>query len=169
MGYTVNYEGELLFTDELKAREIAYLQNEVLSKSVHEIDGFKLCITSEDRDLSYLDFELNDQLTGLVHSEIEKSYHGVSQLNVIMRLLNTFRVKSFSKDLVDFVGLTGSLFCTGEDDAYNIVATSVPTLSNYACFAYVVRREVHKDADSGKVICPACRKSFAIEGNRKQL
>lgn len=137
MGYTTKFTGELLFTNELKASELFFIQQffgeDVRDHSDWNVGG------------AYIDLRLNKEMTGIEwDDETEKNYGMVDHINFIIDQANA-SIKDF--------GLSGVMIAQGEDpsDRWKIVMVN----------GKAVRDEII--AEGRKVKCPHCKKSFVLE------
>jgi len=139
MGYTTTFKGDLRFSKELTASQLARLKT-FFGEDCREHPEWK------EPDLYYIDLELNDDFTGLRWSGAEKSYGLEEQVSLIVREM---RVK-----WPDFA-LTGTLSAQGEDaeDRWTLSIgedgmakkTKVPIVGE-------------------RITCPSCEHTFILEG-----
>jgi hypothetical protein len=99
MGYTTEFTGELLFTTELTASQIVYL-NTILGEDCRDHADW------ETSGLYALDLELNDDFTGIRWDGSEKTYDMDQLVNVVIRLMR--------KKWPEF-SLRGELLARGEE------------------------------------------------------
>jgi NAD-dependent DNA ligase len=138
MGYTTEFSGELLFTEELKASELAEL-NKFLGEDCREHPEW------ENTSLTYIDLELTKNFDGLTWNGSEKTYDLTEKVNLV--------IERMQKVYPGF-GLTGELLAQGEEvgDVWRLV------MKNNV--AYEVRIDLsHKK----KVTCPHCDEEFFLE------
>jgi len=138
MGYSTDFEGQLNFTSEPTAKQLAAL-NSIFGEDVRDHPEW------EEKDASYIDLELTDDFSGIRWSGAEKTYGLEKSVNVVIREMR--------KQWLDF-GLTGRLIAQGEDveDRWALVigedgfASKQPLVVN------------------GKVVtCPHCEQRFVLE------
>ena len=103
MGYTTTFEGELKFTCEMKATELAAL-NDILGEDVREHREWNLDEAASD--FYYIDLELTKDFSGIKWNGSEKSYSMEQQVNAVINLMK--RIKP------DF-GLAGQMEAQGEE------------------------------------------------------
>lgn len=99
MGYTTTFEGELRFTTELRASQLAMLST-ILGEDCREHPEFGA------PGLTHIDFELNADFSGIQWNGAEKSYDMVEKANLIIRLM---------RDKWPEFGLVGTMRAQGED------------------------------------------------------
>lgn len=135
MGYTTEFSGELKFNQELTAKELAYLK-QYLGEDPREHKEWEF-----DGDLSYIQFELNDDFTGIRWDGGEKFYYAVEAVNFLSKEM---------RKLKPTFAFKGQLLAQGEeiDDRWNLkmkdgVAINVPITPN-----------------GEKVRCPHCHEEF---------
>lgn len=138
MGYTTKFTGELRFTSEATASQLAEL-NTILGEDCREHPGWATT------DAGYIDLELNDDFTGIRWNGAEKTYEMVECVDVVIRQMR--------KKWPDF-GLSGSMAARGED----VDDRWVLTIGEDG-FAHK-----KKIALTGKVVvCPHCEERFVLE------
>lgn len=137
MGYTTKFTGELLFTKELTASQLAMINlffgEDCRDHPEWECDG------------TYIDLELNDDFTGIRwDSDTEKNYGMVDHINLIIRMM---------KEAVPEFGLTGEMLAQGED------------ISDRWKLAIQDGQAVRVDLpETGKMVtCPHCNEDFILE------
>lgn len=138
MGYSTEFSGELLFTTELKASELAEL-NKFLGEDCRQHPEWG------NTSLSYIDLKLNKNFTGIEWDGSEKTYDLVDKVNLV--------IENIKKKFPEF-GLTGELLAQGEEigDVWRLVM--------YKNVAYEKRIDLsHKK----KVTCPHCAEEFFLE------
>jgi len=146
MGYSTSFEGELKFTRELKASEIVALKK-YLGQDRRNIGYADPTIYKNGKYGSYwyhIDYELNDDLTGIRWNQREKSYE--------MEYIAQWLIDEMRKVIPDF-GLEGRMSAQGEDvdDRWVLIASGEG----------VVKHEV---VISGpKIICPHCEGVVIVE------
>lgn len=79
MGYTTNFKGELKFTKELKASELAKLSS-MLGEDCREHPEWDY-----EGPLYYIDLELLEDFSGIKWDGSEKTYSMTSMVNLIIR------------------------------------------------------------------------------------
>lgn len=144
MGYSTNYDGELRFTRELTASELAAVKK-WLGEDVRDHD-WKHAHDEYGGYWYYIDLELTDDFGGLKWSGTEKT----GDLSCIANFLID-RVREIVPDF----GLSGQMNAQGEDfdDRWSLV--------------FEEGRAVHKNvAITGKIVeCPHCEGRFELETN----
>lgn len=99
MGYSTNFTGELRFTKELTASQLAHLSS-MLAEDCREHPEWNA------PDLYYIDLELTPDFGGVRWNGTEKTYSLEKLVNVV--------ITQMRKKWPDF-GLTGTLAAQGED------------------------------------------------------
>lgn len=99
MGYTTNFNGLLEFTKPPTVEELRLIESISGEDSRDHEEWGK-------QDFYYLDLQVNDYITGIEHTDAEKSYGVVEQVNFLIK-----KVKEISPDF----GLKGSLMAQGEN------------------------------------------------------
>jgi hypothetical protein len=130
--------GELRFTNELKASELAHLKK-FLGEDCRDHPEW------EAKDLYYIDLEFTEDFGGLKHSGAEKTYDLDKLVNVVIRRMRI--------EFPDF-GLSGSLEAQGErfDDRWTL----------YIGEDGLAHKKVRPI--TGQVIeCPNCEHKFVLE------
>ena len=142
MGYTTSFKGELLFTKELKASELAEL-SKFLGEDCRDHPEWN------NTSLTYIDLKLNKDFTGLEWDGSEKTYDLVDKVNLIID-----NMKTISPNF----GLTGELLAQGEDvgDVWHL------TIENGKA-KYKKIDLSHKK----KVTCPHCEEEFFLEEEKE--
>lgn len=139
MGYTTEFTGELKFTSEATAAQLAAL-NEMFGEDCRDHPEWGA------KDAYYIDPELNDDFTGVRWNGAEKSYEMVECVNVVIRQMR--------QQWPNF-GLSGSMAAQGED-----VEDRWALTIGEDGFAHKA-----KIAVTGKVVvCPHCDERFVLEG-----
>jgi hypothetical protein len=138
MGYTTKFNGELRFTKELSASQLATL-DAMLGEDCRDHPEWGA------NDLYYIDLELTKDFGGLKWNGTEKTYGLEKLVNVV--------IAQMRKKWPDF-GLTGTLMAQGEDFddvwALNIGADGL----------------AHKEklTIAGQVVtCPKCEAKFRLD------
>lgn len=139
MGYSTTFNGELRFTKEATASQLAALKG-MLGEDCREHPEW------EAPDLYYVDLEFNGDFTGLIWNGAEKTYGLDKVVNVI--------ITEMRKRWPDF-GLEGVMAAQGEsvEDRWTLSIGEDGMASKI------------KVALTGKVVtCPHCQHRFALEG-----
>lgn len=138
MGYSTNFTGELKFTAEATAPQLAALKA-MMGEDCREHPEWNA------PDLHYIDLELTDDFTGIKWNGAEKTYDLEKLVNVVIRVM---------REKWPQFGLTGSLGAQGED-AEDRWALQIGEDG--------LARKV-KLAMTGKIVtCPHCDGRFALE------
>ena len=141
MGYTTEFEGQLTFTKPLMAEQLAYL-NTFLGENGR--DHPEWVGPNLSKEISYIQFELTKDFTGIQWDGSEKFYFAVEAVNLIL--------VNMQAKYPDF-GLYGSLTAQGEeiDDRWQL--------------AIVDGKAIRKDVPiiGQKVTCPHCNRDFVLE------
>jgi len=137
MGYSSKFTGELKFTNEPTAKQLAKIKS-FLGGDCREHPEWG------NTELSYIDLKFNEDFTGLKWSGAEKTYDLEKKVNLL--------IKNVKKEYPEF-GLTGQLLVQGE------------IASDRWVLAIDNGKAVHrKTAIKGrKVICPNCDEEFILE------
>lgn len=138
MGYSTSFKGELKFTKELKASELAEL-NKFLGEDCRDHPEWNA------KNLSYIDLELTKDFTGLQWNGAEKTYDLVEKTNVLIREM---------KKVCPNFELTGELLAQGED---------VGDVWILAIENGVAKEKTIDLSHKKKVKCPHCRNEFFLE------
>lgn len=138
MGYTTKFKGDLKFTKELAATQLAHLKK-MLGEDCREHPEW------DAKNLYYIDLELNDDFSGLRWNGTEKTYSMEKLVNLV--------ILEMRKKWPDF-GLTGIFSAQGEDveDRWTLSIgedgmakkTKVPIVGQ-------------------KIVCPHCEETFILE------
>jgi hypothetical protein len=138
MGYSTDFRGELKFTTELRASELAYLRS-ILGEDARDHREWNA------GDLTYIDLELTDAFDGIRWNGSEKTYGMVEAVNLITRLMRE-RAPEFR--------LEGSLLAQGEDsdDRWMLVMDASGVAS---------KDEIRLTGE--RVECPNCGHTFRNE------
>jgi len=144
MGYSTSFTGQLSFTKELKASELAELRK-FLEEDCRDHPEWKAT------HLSYIDLQLTKDFTGIEWNGAEKTYDLVEKINVV--------IEQMRKRFPDFE-LTGTLLAQGEEigDVWKLVIEN-----NEA-----VERKIdlsHKK----KIKCPHCEEEFFLEDTEDDI
>lgn len=99
MGYTTTFEGELRFTEELRASQLAFLST-ILGEDCRDHPEWNAS------GLTYIDFELTEDFSAIRWSGAEKSYDMTEKANLIIRLM---------RDKWPEFSLDGRMTAQGED------------------------------------------------------
>ncbi len=108
MGYNTNFKGELKFTEELKAKQLAYIHS-ILGEDSRDHPEW----LPANEGLLYMDLELTPDFSGIQWSGAEKTYNMSKMIELVIALMK--------KKWPEF-GLKGTLLAQGEDieDRYEI-------------------------------------------------
>jgi len=136
VGYSTNFQGELKFTEELKASQIAQVQS-FLTQDCREHPEWG------NPECYYVDLEFLPDFSGLKWNGAEKTYGMVEIVNMI--------IKNIQKTTPTF-GLKGRLLAQGEDidDRWELVFEN----------GIAVRKELPHTGS--KITCPHCEESFYL-------
>jgi len=140
MGYSTSFTGELKFTKELKASELAEL-NKFLGEDCRDHPDW------EASHLTHIDLELTKDFSGLQWNGAEKTYDLVEKVNFI--------IEQMKNKYPDF-DLTGELLAKGEDveDVWRLVIENGEALEKKIDLS-----------QKRKVTCPHCEEEFFLEKN----
>jgi hypothetical protein len=138
MGYTTTFKGELKFTKELTASQLAHLKT-FFGEDCRDHPEW------DEPDLYYIDLELTEDFSGIRWSGAEKSYGLEKQVSMVVREMR--------KKWPDFA-LAGTLSAQGEDaeDRWTLYINDVG-MANKAKVPIVGQR----------VTCPSCEHEFILE------
>ena len=138
MGYSTNFNGELRFTNEPTASQLAALKA-MCGEDCREHPEWNA------KDLYYIDLELTDDFYGLQWNGAEKTYDLEKLVNVVL--------VEMRKKWPDF-GLTGTLAAQGDDvDDRWALAIGEDGMA-----------QKMKLAVTGKIVtCPHCEGRFELE------
>lgn len=143
MGYNTTFKGELKFTTEPTAKQLAAL-NSMFGEDCREHPEWGC---GKNQNLSYIDLVITEDFSGIRWDDgTEKTYSLHELVNVVLREMR--------KTWPDF-GLTGQLLAQGEDvtDRWALVMEDD---------GLAHRREI---AFTGQVMdCPHCGERIVIEG-----
>jgi len=139
VGYSTDFSGELRFTQEPNAEQLAALEG-MLGEDCRDHPEWKR------PELTYIDLELTDDASGLKWDGSEKTYDLVEKVNLILHVMR--------EKWPDF-GLTGSLLAQGED----ITDRWVLTIGDDGA-----AKRVPVEFTGRMVTCPHCSEEFALEG-----
>lgn len=138
MGYSTNFTGELKFTAEATAPQLAALKA-MMGEDCREHPEWNA------PGLYYIDLELTDDFTGIKWNGAEKTYELEKLVNVVLRVM---------REKWPQFGLTGTLGAQGED-----VEDRWALQMGEDGFAHKVKR-----AMTGKIVTrPHCDERFALE------
>lgn len=142
MGYSTDFEGELLFTRPLIGPELATVQK-LFWMTKDEADHQSLKMSHGD--ISYVQFEFTKNLDGIKWDGSEKFYQAVEAVNFI--------IENARVTIPDF-GLKGTLKAQGEevDDRWLLQIGE----SGWAVSEKIVMK-------GRKVNCPECGTDFMLE------
>jgi len=137
MGYSTEFRGELKFTKELTASQLAKVKS-FLGEDCRDHPEWNAT------DLTYIDLEFNDDFSGLRWDESEKSYGLVEKVNLI--------ISEMKKKYSDF-SLSGELLAQGEDleDRWLLKMENGKAL------------QIDITIQGKKTTCPHCGEEFIIE------
>lgn len=138
MGYSTEFKGELGFTSEATASQLAALKA-MFGEDCREHPEW------EAKNLYYVDLELNDDFTGIRWNGAEKTYDLDKLVNVVLTQMR--------KKWPDF-GLTGVMVAQGEE------------VEDRWALRMGADGWAHKDkmAVAGQVVtCPHCQGRFVLE------
>jgi hypothetical protein len=136
MGYNTDFRGELKFTPELTARQLAYI-NRILGEDCRDHPEWTLA----SPDLTYIELELLEDFSGIQWTGTENTYNMDKCVETVIGLMQ--------ENWPEF-GLKGKLLAQGEDieDRYEIHVNG----------DNVVTKNVMVD---GAIIeCPHCGQEF---------
>lgn len=145
MGYTTKFTGELLFTKELKASELAELKK-YLEEDCREHPEWNV------KNLTYIDLVLNDDFSGIKWNGAEKTYDLTEKVNLI--------IKQMRNVYPDF-GLVGELLAQGEE-AGDVWILSVE--NNVAR-----EKTIDLNKNKKKVTCPHCDEEFYLPSEDEKV
>lgn len=137
MGYTTTFKGELKFTKELTATQLAKLKTYLGEDCRNHAEWGRT-------DLSYIDLELLKDFSGLCWDGSEKTYDLEDKINLV---IDQMRI-----EYPDF-GLQGKLLAAGEeagDRWWLIVENGV-----------AIRKDI--ELTGRKVECPHCGETFIAQ------
>lgn len=135
MGYSTDFTGELKFSEELKAGQLAFL-NTILGEDCRDHPEWDV-----EKDLYGIDLDLLEDFSGLVWNGAEKTYDMDKLIETVIKVMRT-RWPKFSMD--------GKLLAQGEDidDRYEIHVNGE-------------RVEIKNVVIEGtKITCPHCEEQF---------
>lgn len=139
MGYSTDFKGELKFSRELKASELAKLTT-ILGEDCRDHPEWQA-----DTDLYYVNLELLPDFSGLRWDGCEKTNDLDRYVNLILKLMR--------QDVRDF-GLEGKMLAQGEDIDDRWEFTVKP-------YGIAERRDLPK---SGRAIrCPHCEEKVYVD------
>ena len=135
MGYDTSFKGELKFTTELKASQIAKVES-FMGEDCRRHPEWK-----GSEELTWINLELLHDYSGIKWDESEKSYDMVAKVNMIIRNM---------QDFMPEFGLEGKMIAQGEDieDRWELVM-----IDNQAS----ARKFPHTGQ---KITCPHCEEGF---------
>jgi hypothetical protein len=143
MGYSTQFNGELKFTSELTAKQLAKVKS-ICGEDCRQHPEWQAS------HLTYMDLELTKDFSGIRWNDSEKTYDLTEKVNLLIRLMR--------QEWPDF-GLSGQLFAQGEDfdDRWALVMTS-PALAETKEIIITGQR----------VRCPRCECEFILEDKLSQ-
>lgn len=136
MGYSTDFKGELKFTEELKASQIAKVQSFLTEDCRNHPEW-------GNTDLYYVNLEFLPDFSGLRWNGAEKTYKMVEIVNMIIR--------NMQKEMPTF-GLEGKFLAQGEDidDRWELVIKN----------GIAVKKDLPHTGQ--KIICPHCEQHFYL-------
>jgi hypothetical protein len=140
MGYSTNFSGELRFTSELSASQLAKL-SKMLGADLREHPEWNV----DSGKAGYVDLELTEDFAGLRWNGAEKTYFLVESVNTIIRQM---------RKAMPAFGLTGQLLAQGEsiEDRWFLIIGD----NGFAQKAEIAIK-------GQKVRCPHCDRDFMLE------
>ena len=137
MGYSTTFKGELRFTTDLTAKQLAKVKS-FLGQDCREHPEWG------KKNLTYIDLELLDDFSGLKWDGGEKTYDLTEKVNLI--------IDEMQKEYPDF-GLEGKLVAQGEDieDRWSMIIEN----------GKAIERKIELKGE--KVTCPHCGLKFILE------
>jgi hypothetical protein len=140
LGYQTDYKGKLLFTRELMAKELAFL-NTMLGEDVREHREWGDLSKYDENGLYYLEFKLTKELDGIEWDGAEKFDSAVGSVNFLID-----RMKTIAPDF----GFKGTINAQGEDvdDRWRLAIEN----------GKAIRVDVKPKGK--KIKCPNCGESF---------
>ncbi len=107
MGYDTQYDGALYFSnlEDISVEKLRYLKS-ILGEDYRDHKEWHSFLP-EKTYLTYIDFKLLDDFSGIEHTGAEKSHDQVDALNLIKALMEVKFGKPFR--------LEGRILCQGED------------------------------------------------------
>lgn len=144
MGYTTTFDGILKFKNEVTTSALGKLKT-ILGEDAREHGEWGAT------HLSYIDFEVSEDFSGLQWDGSEKSYDMVDKLNLVIKLMR--------EDHPNFA-LEGQLLASGEDpsDVWHLVVNDAGTEAYMKEVVFA----------SPKIRCPHCDEVFHIEQAEEQ-
>lgn len=143
MGYSTSFDGELKFTKELTASQLAKVKT-FLGEDCRDHDEWEGAA-----GMTYIDLELTDDFSGLKWDGGEKTYQLTEKVNLVIR--------EMQKVYPDF-GLEGSLIAKGEsrDDRWVLlIENGIAVEKEYAPIG-------------GEIQCPHCGEYFVPTPKNKK-
>ncbi len=144
MGYTTKFTGELKFTTELTASQLAHLTT-ILGEDRRDHPEYE--IREGEDDFYYIQFELTDKFDGIQWDGGEKFYGATTAANVVIREMR--------KVMPDF-GLSGQLLAQGQDAEDHWILRIDPN---------GIAKKVELKWTGDEVRCPECGHRFLTNGN----
>jgi hypothetical protein len=146
MGYSTKFEGELKFTTDLTAKQLAKVKS-FLDEDWRDHPEWEC--PDPKAHVSYIDLKLLDDFTGLEWNGAEKTSGMVESVNLI--------ITEMRKDYSEF-GLEGTFLAKGEDaeDRWTLYI-GTDGLAHRADIPVVGQ----------KIKCPHCKRTFIVEGETK--
>lgn len=134
MGYNTSFKGELKFVHELSLPQSVKLKS-LLGEDCRDHPEWNRV------DLTYIDLELNNDLTGIKWDGAEKTYGLAEKVNVV--------IDEMQKVFPEF-GLTGAMLAQGEE-AGDVWILKIEN-------GRAIKTEIKVDVE--KITCPHCHKEF---------
>lgn len=142
MGYSTDFSGTLKISPKLDDSQKAYLKTFLGEDCRDHKEWFSsLPQWKSDRNLSYMDLELNDAEDGIGWDGSEKTYDLVEKVDLLINLMR-LQVPDFA--------LHGKLYAQGEDRSDTWILTADGNK--------VFREDI--DVESKLVTCPNCQHNF---------
>lgn len=140
MGYSTQFAGELLFTTEATASQLARL-NQILGEDKRDHEDWPI----EDGYWYHVDLELTKDFTGIKWDGMEKTGDMVAIVNTVLALMR--------QEWPDF-GLSGRMDAQGEEvgDVWALVVE-----------AGGVAQKIELLLEGRRVECPHCEEEFVLD------
>lgn len=149
MGYSTDFKGQLSFTKELTASQLAYL-NTILGENVRDHVADWRQKTNEGYQLYYMDLKLTDDFSGIEWNGAEKTGSMPYLVNIVIDCM---------QDKWSDFGLEGELHTQGEDfdDRWTLQMEN----------GRAVEKKV---VIEGTIVeCPHCEKKFVLEEQADEI
>ena len=142
MGYSTDFAGELTFTREPTATELAFVTSLFWT---NDADIHNRGLRNSKGKLSYIQFELTDNFGGIKWDGSEKFYNAIEAVNFLIENM---------RFACNGLGLTGSLLAQGEEfeDRWYLVIGD----DGWA-------KRVDHPMVGQTITCPHCGENFAVE------